>query len=98
MLTLIPLLFPSRVFTNWHAEGALSRRHPGEARHGSGKIVPSLNRSSRTDVSSTPQLPPPPWCFIPLPGATGETDGFKRPSQLLAAQHGATGPVVFTGV
>jgi hypothetical protein len=39
-----------------HADGALSRRQPGAAKHGLGEIVGSRNWSLRTEVSSTPHL------------------------------------------
>src|SRR5712671_3020840 len=80
MLTLIPWLLASAVLTAWHEDGALSRRHPGEPRHGSGRIVGSLKVSQRTEVSSTPQLPLPPWCLMPKPGA-GVAATLKWPAQ-----------------
>src|SRR5207244_7509348 len=69
MLTSMPWLLASAVLTGWHDDGALSRRQPGAPRQGSGRIVGSLKVSQRTEVSSTPQPPLPPWCLIPKPGA-----------------------------
>ena len=66
----------------WHSDGALSRRQPGDAKHGSGPIVGSANVSQRTAVSSTPQLPAPLLCFRPCaPGSPFVTVRLKWPLQ-----------------
>src|SRR6266702_450813 len=69
MLTMMPWLLASAVLTARHADGADSRRQPGELKHGLGAMLGSMNRSNLTEVSSRPQLPPPPWCFMPNEGA-----------------------------
>ena len=62
MLTLIPMLdgewrLPTtELGVRWQDEGALSLRHPGAAKHGFGVTVGSMNRSYRTEVTSTPHL------------------------------------------
>src|SRR5713101_538625 len=62
MLMLMPMLegecMPptTGLGVSWHSDGALSRRQPGAARQGLGAIVESRNRSSRTEVTSTPHL------------------------------------------
>src|SRR5205809_3015254 len=80
MLTMIPWLLASAVLIALQADGALSRRQPGAAKHGLGPMLGSTNWSYLTDVSSMPQLPAPPWCFIAKPGA-GVTSRLKEPAQ-----------------
>src|SRR2546422_6256361 len=80
MLTMIPWLLASAVLTSLHADGALSRRQPGEAKHGFGPMWGSMNWSYLTEVNSTPQLPEPPWCFMPKVGAATATT-LKEPAQ-----------------
>src|SRR6267378_2214463 len=82
MLTMIPWLLASAVLIALHADGALSRRHPGDAKHGLGAMLGSRNWSNLTDVSSMPQLPEPPWCFIWLGAAAAVTARLKWPAQL----------------
>src|SRR5438270_9042017 len=92
MPTLIPLLLVSVVLTTSQADGALSRRQPGEAKHGLPATEESRNRSYRTDVSSIPQLPPPPWCLMPFPGA-GTTEVVKVPTHPWPPQKAAGLPL-----
>src|SRR5215472_8264130 len=81
MFTSITWFLTSSVVTDWQADGALSRRQPGEVKQGSGPIVGSRNVSQRTDVSWTPQvvegLTP---CLTPNP-ATMLTVRLKLPEQ-----------------
>src|ERR1700693_640241 len=84
MLTSIPGGCESLVLICLHADGALSRRHPGTAKHGFGATVGSTNWSYRTEVSSTPHVPAPPWCLMPCPAPTVTTLRLKSPAQLVA--------------
>src|SRR4051812_38394360 len=77
---MIPWLLASAVLTARHADGADSRRQPGELKHGLGVMFGSRKRSNLTDVNSTPQLPAPPWCFMPNPGAA-TTATLRCPAQ-----------------
>ena len=68
----------------WHADGALSRRQPGDAKHGLGPMAGSMKVSQRTEVSSMPQLPAPLLCFRPkAPGMPLVTVRVKFPAQLV---------------
>src|SRR6266576_6957643 len=70
MLMLIPTLegefkVPVTVLgVRWQEDGALSRRQPGAAKHGFGETVGSMNRSYRTEVTSTPHLLFRPWVAV----------------------------------
>src|SRR5712692_9384388 len=77
-------LLMSAVPAETHADGPLSRRHPGDAKHGSGPMVGSANVSQRTEVSSMPQFPAPLLCFRPsAPGRPLVTVTLKSPAQLV---------------
>ena len=77
-------LLTSSVPAETHADGALSRRHPGDPKHGFGPMVGSMNLSQRTDVSSMPQFPAPLLCFRPsAPGRPLVTVTLKSPAQLV---------------
>src|SRR5579885_1910993 len=89
----MPWLLASAVLTLVHADGVLSRRQPGDAKHGLGPIVGSMNVSHRAEVSSMPQLPLPPWCFMPLPAPTATAAAVNVPEQPPAAQKSVTARV-----
>src|SRR2546430_14285662 len=92
MVTLIPLLLVSVVLTISQEDGVLSRRHPGEAKHGLLATEESRHRSYRAEVSSIPQVPPPPWRLMPNPCA-GTTEAVKAPTQPWPPQQAAGLPL-----
>src|SRR5258708_6056709 len=82
----------SKVATEVQAEGALSRRHPGEPQHSCADVpvmTGSLKVSQRTEVSSTPQPPPPAPCFMPCPPGPLTGAAMNVPSQPPGCQKGA---------